>query len=130
MNQLNEREMHQHVIAVAWLNIAADAIFLLVGLCGFLLFVGIGIISAHPTAMGVLGIIGTVALLFFAALALPSILAGYGLLKRQRWGQILGIVVGFLSLVNFPMGTLIGIYTLWVLLQEAATGYFAPEEPM
>jgi hypothetical protein len=49
-------------------------------------------------------------------------------LKRKRWGQILGIVVGALSLVNFPVGTLIGIYTLWVLLQEAATGYFAPEE--
>jgi hypothetical protein len=100
-----------------------------VGLCGFLLFVGLGIISADPTAMGVLGIIGTIAVLFFAVLALPGILAGYGLLKRQRWGQILGIVVGALSLVNFPMGTLIGIYTLWVLLQEAATGYFAPEEP-
>ena len=26
MNQLNEREMHQHVIAVAWLNIAANAL--------------------------------------------------------------------------------------------------------
>ena len=125
MNQLDERELHQHVTILGWLLIAANAIFLLVGLCGFLLLAGIGLISADPTAMSVLGIIGIVAVLFFGALGLPGILAGYGLLKRTRWGQILAIVVGFLSLVNLPIGTAIGIYALFVLLQNSANDYFA-----
>jgi hypothetical protein len=43
---------------------------------------------------------------------------------------MLAIVVGILSLVNFPVGTLIGLYTLWVLTQPAATEYFAAPAPV
>lgn len=128
MNQLSEREIHQHVTILGWLYIVTNAILLPIGLCGFLLLIGIGAISGDPTAFGVLGIIGTIAALFFGVLALPGLLAGYGLLKQQRWGQILAIVVGFLSLFNLPVGTALGIYTLFVLLQDAANDYFAPQE--
>jgi hypothetical protein len=107
---------------------------LLVGLCGFVFFVGIGFIPFADTgdavALGILSFIGTIGLLFFGVLALPGILAGYGLLKRKQWGQILGIIVGFLSLFNFPIGTIIGAYALFVLLQNSANEYFAGEEPV
>lgn len=132
MNQFDERELHQHVVIVAWLNIAVNALFLLLGLCAFLTFAGIGAIAASygdPTALAVLSIIGTASLVFFAALTVPWLVAGYGLLRRARWGQILGIVLGFLSLFNFPVGTIIGAYTLFVLLQNSATAYFAAAEP-
>jgi len=45
-----------------------------------------------------------------------GILAGWGLLERQPWARILAIVLGFLVLLNFGIGTVLGIYTLWVLL--------------
>jgi hypothetical protein len=131
MNQFDERELHQHVVVVAWLNIAVNALFLLLGLCTFLFFAGIGAIAAsngHPTALAVLSIIGTASLVFFAVLTVPWLVAGYGLLHRARWGQILGIVLGFLSLFNFPVGTIVGAYTLFVLLQNSATTYFAAAE--
>lgn len=128
MNALKESDMQQHVAIVGWLHIVSNALFLLVGLCGLLFFAGIGLVTGDRTATGILGIIAIVAALFCAVIALPGILAGYGLLKRQKWGQILGIIVGFLSLVNFPIGTAIGLYTLFVLFQEAATSYFAPQE--
>lgn len=41
---------------------------------------------------------------------------GWGLLDRQLWARTLGIVLGFLSLLDFPFGTALGIYTLWVLM--------------
>ena len=43
-------------------------------------------------------------------------LAGVGLLRRDRWARPLAIVVAVLSLLRFPFGTALGIYTLWVLL--------------
>ena len=132
MNQLDQYEMDLHVTIVGWLNIVSNAILLGVGLCGFLFFAGIGTFAAADSgdavALGILGVIGVVALLFFAVLALPGMLAGYGLLKRKKWGQILGIVVGFLNLINFPVGTAIGAYTLFVLFQNSATDYFAGAE--
>jgi hypothetical protein len=56
-----------------------------------------------------------------ALLGLPGLLAGYGLLTRKPWARILAIVVGILSLLNFPIGTAIGLYTQWALSDEQRT---------
>jgi len=45
-----------------------------------------------------------------------GILAGWGLIDRQPWARALAIVLGFFVLLNFGIGTVLGIYTLWVLL--------------
>jgi len=132
MNQLSEKELQTHVQIVAWLNIVANAIFLLLGICGFVFFVGIGFFAAADSgdavALPILSTIGIVGLVFFSVLGLPGLLAGYGLLKRRKWGQILGIVVGLLSLFNIPVGTAIGGYTLFVLFQDSANEYFGGEQ--
>jgi hypothetical protein len=132
MNQLSEKDLHMHVPIVGWLNIVANGLFLLLGLCGFLFFAGLGVFAAADSgdavALPILGLIGTIGLLFFGLLALPGMLAGYGLLKRKKWGQILGIIDGILSLINFPVGTALGAYTLFVLFQNSASDYFEGQE--
>src|ERR1700674_142089 len=50
------------------------------------------------------------------AKAAAGFIAGWGLLQRQGWARTVALVVGFLALLNFPLGTALGIYTLWVLL--------------
>jgi hypothetical protein len=42
--------------------------------------------------------------------------AGWGLLRRQPWARLLTIVLSFLALFHIPLGTALGIYSLWVLL--------------
>ena len=45
-----------------------------------------------------------------------GVLAGWGLLDRQAWARTLSIVLACFALLLFmPLGTLLGIYTLWVL---------------
>jgi hypothetical protein len=131
MNQLSEQDLRTHVPVVGWLNIVPNAMVLMIGLCGFVLFGGLGVFAAADSgdaiALPIIGLIGVVGLLFFGALAVPGMLAGYGLLKRKKWGQVLGIVIGLLSLINFPVGTAIGAYTLFVLFQSSATAYFEGE---
>jgi hypothetical protein len=43
-------------------------------------------------------------------------IAAWGLYERAPWGRIVAIVAAFLSLLKFPFGTAIGIWTLVVLL--------------
>jgi hypothetical protein len=45
-----------------------------------------------------------------------GLLAGWGLLEGQPWARMLAIVLGFISLLDIPFGTALGIYTLWVLM--------------
>ena len=48
-----------------------------------------------------------------------------GLLKRTSWGRICGIVVCVISLINIPLGTLIGVMGLFAFVK--AKELFGPE---
>jgi len=48
-----------------------------------------------------------------------------GLLRLRPWARIAGIVVSILSLVAFPLGTVLGIYGLWVLFSKDTERLFA-----
>jgi len=52
---------------------------------------------------------------FYLVVALVGALAGWGLLERRPWARVLTIVLAVFALLKFPLGTALGIYTLWVL---------------
>jgi uncharacterized membrane protein (DUF2068 family) len=58
----------------------------------------------------------------FMTLAYAGLAAvtGWSLLNRKPWGRTLAIVAGVLALFKFPLGTALGIYTLWVLAPRQA----------
>jgi len=58
--------------------------------------------------------------LAISGLAIVGLIAGGGLLARSPWARVLTIVLGCISLIHFPLGTALGIYTLWVLAPESA----------
>jgi hypothetical protein len=129
MDTINEHDLDFHVKILGWAHIIGNILFLALGITGFVFMTGIGAISGDFEAIKVLGFIGTVGLIFFTCLALPGFIAGYGLLKRRPWSRVLAVVVGLLSLINFPIGTIIGFYTLFVLFQNSATPYFINLKP-
>lgn len=45
-----------------------------------------------------------------------AIAAGWGLLEHAQWGRIVAIIAAIFSLIKFPLGTALGIFTLVVLL--------------
>ena len=49
--------------------------------------------------------------LLFGVGLLP-VIVGYGLAKTKRWAKSLGMFVAFISLINIPIGTALGIYTI------------------
>jgi len=59
-----------------------------------------------------------VAALIVALCALPGLIAGIGFLAYREWARIMLLVVSFFSLVRVPLGTLLGGYSIWVLLQQ------------
>jgi hypothetical protein len=129
MNAINQRDLQQHISILGWLYVVGHAFFLVIGGFVFVLLVGLAPVTGDPEPMWILSLVGTAVGLLMTALGLPGLLAGYGLLTRKPWSRVLAIVVGILSLINFPVGTAIGLYTLWVLTQPTATEYFAAPTP-
>jgi len=120
MNQSNQRQLQQHVTLLGWLLIVEHAVLLLVAAFVFVLLMGIGVVTHDAEAMTILGFAGTAVGVFLAALSVPGIVAGVGLLKGRSWGHFLAMAVAILGIVNFPLGTLVGVYALCVLLLDAA----------
>lgn len=116
----------KHITIIAILNIARGGFLFFLGLIGFIVLTAIGAISGDSIAMGVLGLIGLVAILIMTFIGLPSIIAGVGLLRRREWGRILALVVGFLSLIDIPIGTALGVYSILMLMDDEAKRHFQP----
>jgi len=59
-----------------------------------------------------------ISILLILLFSIPSVIAGIGLLNKQRWALMLALVLGCFKLFSFPIGTVIGIYTIWVFAED------------
>lgn len=48
----------------------------------------------------------------------PTMIAGIGLLMRQSWATVLAMIMGCLKLFSFPIGTVLGIYAIWIFSED------------
>jgi len=84
----------------------------LIGLLLLVLVVKFATPAAEVVSTSALAIGGIAFLILFVAVGLLPVMAGYGFRKRARWIKSLGTVVAIISLVNIPIGTALGIYTI------------------
>jgi hypothetical protein len=117
--------MDSHIKAVGIIQILYGALLLVVGLFLFGIIAGAGAASGEREAMFVTGIVGTAIGGLMACLSLPHVIAGIGVLKHRNWARVLTIILACLSLLNFPFGTAVGAYSLYVLLNDQARPAFA-----
>lgn len=124
--------MERHVQVVAALRIGFGILGILIACVVLVAFIGPGLIASRegdPMALTVLTVIAVVVASFILILAVPGIIAGYGLLRHQEWARILTMVLAVLDLFNIPVGTAVGIYSLWVLTQSESEQLFAVPKP-
>ena len=117
--------MQTHVKVLGVMYLAVGGLMLCAALflgLGSGLAAGIVGASADPEdaaiAIPILGFAGTALTVFLVFFALPSLITGYGLLQYKPWARIVGIILSAISLINIPIGTIVGIYGLWVLLNK------------
>ena len=116
--------MKQHVKILGWTYIILGVLGILLAITVALLLTGIGLISGDQTASNVLTIIAIVVGGISALLSVPGVIAGIGLLGLKRWARVLTIVLGILNLPGFPIGTLLGGYSLYVMLDDETSTLF------
>ncbi|MGH9668409.1 MAG: hypothetical protein ACRD9L_28645 [Bryobacteraceae bacterium] len=123
--------MAQHVKILGILHIVFGALGALFALLIMTVFGGIaGIVHMNAetadaaVAAPVLVVVGGIVMIFILLLAVPGIIAGFGLLQFRPWARILTIVLSALDLLHVPFGTALGIYGLWVLLSADGEAVF------
>ena len=94
------------------------AIFDLVGACAIVAFPMAAIIQTNSGSSLYFPLIGlSFGLLTTLVLAVLAIVAGWGLLRMASWARWLAFALAIISLLFFPIGTIIGAIIIWYLLK-------------
>jgi hypothetical protein len=113
--------MNTHVKLVAIFHIVLGALSLVAAMIIFAVFGTMGGVVAWHGQTAAAGVVGFVALCIGGLIALhgvPGIIGGWALLTRKSWARVMMIVLGVLDLLHFPLGTVLGVYTLWVMFRS------------
>ena len=115
--------MKAHLNAVGVIDLLTGVFFTVIGV-----LVSLGVLLFGPWINGAAlweqegGIVALAIMLsvsgVFFALSIPSLIAGIGLLKQKGWARTLAVALAVLALACFPLGTVAGLYTLWVLTHK------------
>lgn len=70
------------------------------------------------------GFLAGASLIVHLVLAVPCFLAGFYVRRMEDWARVLLIVISAINVLNLPVGTFLGIYGLWVLLQPESEPLF------
>jgi hypothetical protein len=109
--------MQKHITILAVLHVAFSGMFLLAAVVAFMAIVGGGLLSGDAEAIGITAGVGILVAIILFIFATPGLIGGIALLRRKSWARILVLILGCLNLLNIPFGTVLGIYTIWVLVQ-------------
>ncbi len=55
-------------------------------------------------------------MMFFVSIV--GIIGAIGVLRKKHWGRIVLLIISFLNLLHVPVGTALGAYTIWVLMND------------
>jgi hypothetical protein len=78
--------------------------------------------EVDPKAEQILMLVGKFIPIFVWSLilvvAVPCIIGGVVILNKKKWALTLLLIMGCLKLFSFPIGTALGIYTIWVYSED------------
>ncbi len=116
--------MQSHIKVVGWTYLALGVFGILGAALLFLIIAAGGLISGDQTAIRITMIVGSILAGMVVLTSIPGMVAGAGLLKFKPWARILALILGLLNLPGFPVGTVLGIYTIWALLDTESISPF------
>ena len=128
--------MLTHVKVLAVLYLVLSALGVLGALFMMMMFGvaagSVGLSGDPDAAMAapIITLIGSGFVIFLLIVSIPGLVLGWGLLQLKPWARILGIVLCAINLINIPIGTLLGAYGLWVLLNAETERLFNSPVPV
>jgi hypothetical protein len=119
-----ETRMKKHVSVAAILQIVFGSLYVIAAMAIAFAFGLVDQVVDDPTALKILGIVGTPLVVLFLLFGGAMIAGGIGLLSCKPWARILTLVMAAVGLLNIPIGTLKGVYIIWVLVQSETVSLF------
>jgi len=125
---MEESKMKKHVTVVGAIHIGFGILGLIAAMVVyFALTFARGIVGNEDIPATVLAFLAVSLPLLIGFMSTLGLVGGIGLLSYKPWARILIIVVAALGCLNIPIGTLKGVYSIWVLMQDDTVKLFNPQ---
>ena len=122
---MEESKMKKHVTAVGAIQIGFGILGLIGALVVFLaLSFAKGIVGNEEVPTVVLGFLAIGLPLLIGFFSTLSLVGGIGVLSYKNWARILVMIVAAMGCLMIPIGTLVGVYSIWVLMQDDTVKLF------
>ena len=121
--------MDKHVTVVGILRVGLSAMGVLAAVMIILILLGTGLavwFSGEEEVLPILAAVGLGVGGVIVVLSVPGIVGGVGLLRHRNWARYVVLVLSVIDLINFPIGTIVGVYSIIVLVQEKTVALFEP----
>ncbi len=116
-------ENHKKILGILYI-ISAVLQVLLLAFLGIFLSAIFGFVKSEvdPEKQRIIELVASILqylpAILITFISLPSLIAGIGLLTHQRWAMVLALILGCFKLFSFPIGTAVGVYTIWVYSKD------------
>ncbi len=110
--------MQQHYKVLGILHLVMSGYLLIAGFVVAAVFRFLIPIADDPDAEMVFSLLLSFVPVLLIMLSIPGLVAGIGLLNNKRWALILAVVLSIFNLFNFPFGTALSVYSIYVLVKE------------
>lgn len=122
---MDESTMKKHVTFVAALHIGFSIIGIFGALALFFIFRFAGsFVEDVDVANIVLHFIGIFLPFVIFFVSTIGLIGGIGLLGYKKWARIVVLIVSAADCINIPLGTIVGIYSIWALMQDESVKLF------
>ena len=128
--QRNPNDMAKHINILGALFLTFSILMIIGGVVINQFLPMAGEISGDSTAIRITSIIGQSIGAVLFIFAVPGFICGYGLITKKAWSRVFGIILSCLSLLSIPIGTIIGIYGLWILFKDETKDLFSNLPPI
>lgn len=130
--------MEKHITLVGILNIVYNFLSLIGSLILFVIAAGFGyffeliskcnheVCEIPPEVLNIIPIILTTIGILILIFSVIGIIGALGVIKRKEWGRITLLVISFFNLIHIPLGTILGVYSIWALLNDDTIRLFNP----
>jgi hypothetical protein len=115
---------HNKTLATLWFIYGAMHGLTLLGLLLLILIVKLSVSAALSVSSFWIAMSVIVFVLLMMIVGLLPLVVAIGFRKRTRWLKTAAVALSIVSLINIPIGTALGIYTIKFLRSEAGVGLY------
>lgn len=120
-------EEHNKYLAYSHFGYAAFQLLMMLVMCIFSFIIFGTLAAGNASSEFPVALVAAVLIFTFVIqmlFATPSLIAGFGLLKRRRWAKTASIIAGVMSAMSFPIGTAVTVYTFWFLFGAEGKDFY------